>query len=165
MALYRDVVRELAPIPNVAGLKFTDTNLDELHYLKTEIQPPLNVVYGSDETLAAGLLMGADDPVCQAGAVRYTLAVDHGRDRVLFSNAASLTGRQRITVRLSHDECRTWPVGRRVLHAGPSAYSDLAVAPDLAICCFYERGAAKPYETLTLARFDLQWLTDGADRL
>ena len=61
--LYRDIVGALAPIPNLAGLKFTDTNLDELHYLKREIQPQLNVVYGSDETLAAGLLMGADGGV------------------------------------------------------------------------------------------------------
>ena len=61
--LYREIMRELAPIPNLAGLKFTDTNLDELHYLKTEIRPQLNVVYGSDETLAAGLLMGADGGV------------------------------------------------------------------------------------------------------
>ncbi len=30
-------------------------------------------------------------------------------------------------VRISYDECRTWNAGR-VLHAGPSAYSDLAVA-------------------------------------
>ena len=58
--LYRDVVRSLADIPNIAGLKFSDTNLDELHYLKTQIRPEFNVVYGSDETLAAGLLMGAD---------------------------------------------------------------------------------------------------------
>jgi len=61
--LYRDVVRDLAPIPNLAGLKFTDTNLDELHYLKTEITPRLNVVFGNDETLAAGLLLGADGGV------------------------------------------------------------------------------------------------------
>jgi N-acetylneuraminate lyase len=58
--LYRDIVSGLATIPNVVGIKFSDTNLDELHYLKTEIRPQLNVVYGNDETLAAGLLMGAD---------------------------------------------------------------------------------------------------------
>ena len=42
---------------------------------------------------------------------------------------------------------------------------DLAVAPDLAICCLYERGDKHPYERITFAKFDLAWLTDGADRL
>lgn len=104
------------------------------------------------------------DPVCQASAVRYTLAAESGRNRVLFSNAASPAGRERMTVRLSYDECRTWSAGRE-LYAGPSAYSDLAITPDGAVCCLYERGVDKPYETLTLARFDLPWLTHGADRL
>jgi len=47
----------------------------------------------------------------------------------------------------------------RLLHAGPSAYSDLAVTADGTICCLYECGAAHPYETLTLAHFNLAWLT------
>ena len=69
-----------------------------------------------------------------------------------------------MTVRWSDDECRTWSRWKE-LHAGPSAYSDLAVAPDLGILCLYERGDEHPYQTLTLARFDLDWLMDGGDRL
>ncbi len=103
------------------------------------------------------------EPVCQASLVRFTFARDRGKNRVLFANPASVE-RERMTVRLSYDECRTWPVAR-VLHAGPSAYSDLAVAPDMIICCLYERGAEHPYESLTLARFNLGWLTNGEDRL
>ena len=80
-----------------------------------------------------------------------------GRHGVLFSLPAS-TEREQLTVRMSTDGCRTWGVAR-VLHAGPSAYSDLAVLPDGTICCLYERGEANPYETLTLACFDLDWLT------
>ena len=53
----------------------------------------------------------------------------------------------------------------RPLYDGPSAYSDLGVAPDLTILCLYERGADGPYEHLTLARFDVGWLTTGADRV
>jgi sialidase-1 len=59
-----------------------------------------------------------------------------------------------------------------VLEPGYSAYSDLAVGPDGTIYCLYERGNAaqagkKPtsYAFLTLARFNLQWLTDGKDSL
>ena len=51
---------------------------------------------------------------------------------------------------------------------GPSAYSDLAVLPDGTILCFYESGTDMPvkqrkrdwaYANLTLARFNLQWVT------
>ena len=50
---------------------------------------------------------------------------------------------------------------KRVLEAGPSAYADLAVLPDGGILCLYEAGRERPYETLTLWRFDFEWLTQG----
>ena len=96
------------------------------------------------------------EPVCQASACR--LSVDP--PRVLFSNPASVR-RERLTVRWSGDECRTWSAGK-VLHEGPSAYSDLAVLPDGRIACLYERGESSPYETLTLALFDAEALGIGA---
>jgi hypothetical protein len=33
------------------------------------------------------------------------------------------------------------------------------------IFCLYERGEETPYERLTLARFGIEWLTRGADRV
>ncbi len=103
------------------------------------------------------------EPICQAGVCRFTTADKEGRNRVLFANPASRT-RDHLTVRLSYDEGRTWPVSR-LLHAGPAAYSDLCVTQDLSICCLYERGAEMPYERISLARFDLEWLSGGTDRL
>ena len=103
------------------------------------------------------------DPVCQASILRFTDAAGGGRNRILFSNAASAS-RDHMTVRLSYDECRTWEVSR-CLYPGPSAYSDLAVAADRTICCLYERGVEEYRESIRLARFDLEWLTDGADSL
>jgi hypothetical protein len=44
-----------------------------------------------------------------------------------------------MTVRLSLDEGKIWPVAK-LLHVGPSAYSDLAVLPDGTICWLYEAG-------------------------
>ena len=67
-----------------------------------------------------------------------------------------------MTIRISYDECQTWNAGK-VLYAGPAAYSDLCIAPDMSICCFYERGEADSPRTITFSRFDLEWLTDGAD--
>ena len=101
------------------------------------------------------------EPVCQASLCRFTAQENHDRNRVLFTNPASRT-RDHLTVRLSYDECRTWPVSR-VLHAGPAAYSDLCIAPDMSVCCLYERGEQGPYERLTFAQFNLAWLTDGQD--
>ncbi len=103
------------------------------------------------------------EPICQASMVRYTDTHRHAKNRVIFSNPAS-TQRERLTLRISYDECRTWNAGK-VLHAGPAAYSDLCIAADMHICCLYERGTAHPYETLTFAKFDLAWVTDGADTL
>jgi len=94
---------------------------------------------------------------------RRGLAADRGRDRVLFSNAATGrggSGRPSVSATLHAGP------GRRAAYCTRSlGHSDLAVAPDPAIGRLDERGAAKPYETLTLARFDLEWLTDGVDRL
>lgn len=101
------------------------------------------------------------EPVCQASMIRLTDERTHGRNRVLFANPAS-TQRERLTVRLTYDECRTWTLGK-VLHPGPAAYSDLCVMAGGFIGCLYERGEAHPYERLTFARFDLEWLTAGAD--
>ena len=54
------------------------------------------------------------------------------------------------------------------LEAGRSAYSDLAVGPDGTIYCLYERTPdvdKNPGANLTLARFNLEWLTDGKDSI
>jgi sialidase-1 len=63
-----------------------------------------------------------------------------------------------MTVRLSLDEGKTWPVSN-VFHAGPAAYSCLAALGDGRIACLYEAGAKEPYETIVFARFTLDWLT------
>lgn len=104
------------------------------------------------------------EPICQASIRRYTTVADGGKNRILFANPASSEVRENMTVRLSYDEGQTWPQSRS-LHRGPSAYSCLAALPDRSIACFYERGAARAYERLTFARFDLEWLTEGSDHL
>jgi len=104
------------------------------------------------------------EPVCQGSFVRYTLAADSGKDCVLFSNPASTESRVNMTVRISYDEGESWPVAKS-LHSGPSAYSSLAALGNNTVACLYERGDDSAYETLTLARFTLDWLTDAEDRV
>ncbi|HOJ73811.1 MAG TPA: sialidase family protein [Phycisphaerae bacterium] len=112
----------------------------------------------SEVTLDEALI----EPKCQASLLRLTSSKS-GKSRVLFSNPASDT-RTNMTVKLSYDECRTWPVSR-VLNEGKSVYSALAVAPDNTILCLYENGEKNQYEKMTLARFTLEWLTEGKDSL
>jgi sialidase-1 len=100
------------------------------------------------------------EPECQASIRRYSWAKGREKSRILFSNPAQPDRRTALTVRISYDEGNTWPV-RKLLHPGPAAYSCLAVAPDGTILCLYERGSKHPYETITLARFNLAWLTEG----
>jgi len=105
------------------------------------------------------------EPTCQASLIRYTDVRDgFTRDRLLFVNPANTSKRVNLTVRLSYDEGKTWPVSK-VIHPGPSAYSCLTVLKDATIGLIYENGQESPYEKLTFARFDLAWLTDGRDRI
>ena len=77
---------------------------------------------------------------------------------ILFSNPASQAGRVNMTVRASFDDGQTWP-SSRVLHAGPSAYSDLAVLGNGQIACLFEAGLTNAYESIVLSRFALNSLT------
>ena len=104
------------------------------------------------------------EPRCQAGFIRYAAGarVD-SRNRLLFSNPAHRKERVNMTVRLSHDSGKTWPVSK-VIHSGPSAYSCLTVLEDGSVGLLYENGNDTPYERISFARFNLEWLTDGNQR-
>jgi len=102
------------------------------------------------------------EPVCQAALVNAPPDTPAcACDRMLFSNPASAK-RERMTMRLSEDGGRTWTSGR-VLHAGPAAYSALAVLKDGTACCLYERGEKSPYERITLARIAMKELKEAKE--
>jgi sialidase-1 len=107
-----------------------------------------------DETLV--------EPACQGSILRYSWPEQGGASRILFSNPADAKQRDKMTVRLSTDEGKTWPTAR-MLYAGPAAYSSLAPLPDGSIGCLYERGQQHPYQTITLALFSLDWLLGQRD--
>lgn len=119
------------------------------------------------------------EPICMATMVRLSEAP--AKNRLLFANPHNLAradgkevagknrDRRNVSVKLSYDESVTWPVSKTI-EPGFSGYSDLAVANDGTILLFYERGStdgANIYKTglLTVARFNLEWLTDGKDAL
>ncbi|MHB8899482.1 MAG: sialidase family protein [Thermoguttaceae bacterium] len=109
------------------------------------------------------------EPVCFASIQRLSVKPQADKNRILFVNPNSGSrARQNLSVRLSYDEGRSWPIGK-VLEPGIAGYSDLAVGADGSIYCLYERGGlgGNHYQTagVTVARFPLEWLTDGQDRL
>jgi Neuraminidase (sialidase) len=109
------------------------------------------------------------EPVCMASLVRYSAKPAAKKNRILFSNPDNLKNakgdekpgahrdRKNLSIKVSYDEGKTWAVNK-ALEEGSSGYSDLAVAGDGTILCFYER-----HNALTVARFNLEWLSDGKD--
>lgn len=109
---------------------------------------------------------------CMAGLVRHPGTARHPGPLLLASapdtDDRSHKARRDLTVWMSRDDGATWPV-HRLLRAGPSAYSDLAVLPDGGVVCVYESGlpgvgqqdgSTRPwaYACIAAVRFDLDWL-------
>ncbi|MCS7306230.1 MAG: exo-alpha-sialidase [Thermoguttaceae bacterium] len=93
------------------------------------------------------------EPICQASIRRYSLADPErpgSKNVLIFSNPADPKERKKMTLRLSFDEGKSWPVAK-LLWPGPAAYSCLAVLPDGTVLCLYERGEKHPYERISLA--------------
>ncbi len=126
------------------------------------------------------------EPICMGGIVRFSTRGggkgNNGRDksRILFSNPHNLDradgkaepgksrDRKNVSVKLSYDGAQTWPVNKAI-EPGPSMYSDIAVTHAGTILCFYGRSGNNAGLSffaggrLTLARFNLEWLSDGKD--
>lgn len=122
------------------------------------------------------------EPICMASIVRFSAQPDGDKNRILFANPHNLSrldgkdeegksrDRKNISIKVSYDEGQTWDVNK-VLEPSYSAYSDLAVLSDGTILCLYETGRksdkekkkSTSYAGLTLARFNMEWITDGRD--
>lgn len=100
---------------------------------------------------------------CNAGLVRVPTAVVGSHDVLLFSTPEN-PGKTRIrmTVWASFDGGKSWPI-KRLVDGGPSAYSSLAAGKDGTVFLLYEGGDKKLYDQMTLACFNLAWLTEGRD--
>ncbi len=120
---------------------------------------------GGQTFTESGYDLGLPEPHCAASLARYS----ETPNRILFCNPAvhSATAthydhaaRHHLAVRLSEDDCRTWPTARTVCEA-PAGYSALAVATDGTILCAYETLTKDSYSgTIMLARFNLAWLLE-----
>ena len=63
------------------------------------------------------------EPICQGSTLNY---MKKGKisNNILFSNPASTDKREKMTIKLSENNGKTWPYAYQV-YSGPSAYSDL----------------------------------------
>jgi len=109
------------------------------------------------------------EPICFGSIQRLSAKPASAKNRILFVNPNSGSrARRNLTVRLSYDEGRSWPL-QKVLEPGIAGYSDLAAGPDGSIYCLCERGglSGNQFHTqgVAVARFSLEWLTDGQDTL
>lgn len=96
------------------------------------------------------------DPANNGSIMRYAPDAPASNPQsswLLFSNTEA-TSRKNLTVKMSCDNGKTWPI-RKVVDAGAAAYSTLTRLPSGRLGLLYERGN---YEHITYSSFDLQWL-------
>ncbi len=93
---------------------------------------------------------------CQSSLLRYNAKPDDGKDLLLFSNPNHPSWRVNLTVRLSYDKGKTWPISR-VIDPGSAQYSCLTVLPDGDIGLLYEDALKS---RITFVRFNLDWITE-----
>ncbi|MCH9790158.1 MAG: glycoside hydrolase [Planctomycetes bacterium] len=96
------------------------------------------------------------EPVCQASLIRVRFPGQGKPGQILFSNPASKK-REKMTVRLSEDEGKTWSVSRLVT-PGSAAYSSLAMLSDSQVGLLYERDG---YQKIEFVAFELDQFNTG----
>lgn len=127
------------------------------------------------------------EPICFGSMCRFTMEPLQSRNRILFCNpdsrhdpwiaskpstprSARNRHRTNLTLRMSYDEGATWPVSK-VIDPGIAGYSDIAVTPDGLVHIFYEGGSVPGTNShtrnvhMSVVSFDLDWLTEGKERL
>lgn len=100
---------------------------------------------------------GLTDPANNASVMRYApdaAPSDPQSSWLLFSNTEDASARRNLTVKMSCDNGRTWPI-RKVVDPGAAAYSTLTRLPGGRLGLLYERA---DYQHITYASFDLKWL-------
>ena len=87
------------------------------------------------------------EPICQGSLLSY-------KHVLLFINPADKKKRQNLTLRSSFDDGHTW-VGKQVVFAGPSAYSDISIYKHKQVACVYEAGINNPNEGIAFKLINL----------
>ena len=101
------------------------------------------------------------EPICQASIRRLCWSGAGQGGVILFSNPASQKGREKMTVRVSENDARTWSHSKLV-NEGFSAYSCLETIDGKTAGLLYEGAVdGKGYGRITFIRLGLDWLTNS----
>ena len=98
------------------------------------------------------------EPSCQGSIIRFTREPQSDRNRILLACPANPAARDHLTIRITYDECGSWPVSKVLLRIsrlfGSRCHGRRA-------CTLLLRG--RRLQENGLARFNIEWLTDGKD--
>lgn len=101
------------------------------------------------------------DPACNGDMIRYSQG-EGLPELLLHSIPADTAARRNVSVAVSYDEGRTWPV-RKTVWDKAAGYSSLTRLPDGSIGLLTEVGDWKSGFEIWFTRLSLEWLTDGKD--
>ena len=98
------------------------------------------------------------EPICQASIRRLRWPEEGQGGVILFSNPASQKGREKMTVRVSVDDAKTW-AHSKLVNEGFSAYSCLEAIDNKTAGLLYEGAVGeKTYGRITFVPLSLEWL-------
>lgn len=138
--------------------RYVSLNQPSSNYRMTAISTDKGISWGEIKVDKNFIRSNAVD----GGLTRFSSEKKEGKNRILYSKAEDPGGsRKNLVVRISYDEGKTWEI-KKTVDEGTVQYSDLAVLPDKTILCLYETGKGGP---LFIARLNLEWLTDGKDKI
>ncbi len=185
IAVPNDVTKTLNPNETTAveladGSVMLNVRNESARHRRIVVTSPDGATDWSEPRFDAALL----EPICMGSIIRYSTEADGGRNRILFSNPHNLFdskgvsaegkstmqgrgARRNLSIKLSYDEGQSWAF-HKALEVESGMYSDLAVTKSGTILCFYGRrqgksGTSYSGDRLTVARFNLAWLTEGGD--
>ena len=101
------------------------------------------------------------EPTCQASIRRLRWPDKERPGVILFSNPASTSNRDKLTIRASYDDGATWKYSRE-LYSGGSAYSCLVILKNEEVGNLFEKDG---YKRIAFARFDLDWVKSKPSKL
>lgn len=113
-------------------------NYNQLRYRQTSVSRDGGVHWSALKQDTA-----LSEPVCQAAMIAVRPV--KGKRYLVFSNPASQRARERMTIKISYNNGRSWKKSL-LLHPGPAAYSGLVVLPNGHLGCLFEAGWKSPYE-------------------
>lgn len=99
---------------------------------------------------------------CNASLTRYSTTREGKAHNVLLHTLLHSAKRERLTLFLSDDDGRSWPVSR-VICEGEAAYSELVVFPDGSIGIISEENDRPAYD-IYFTRVSLEWLMKGKNK-